>query len=134
MEEYGVDIFAFVETNIPWTLQNKYKMRDHGRQRFQNIKMEMCSSNKPAINIYKPGGASVGVVGKTQGRVITVENNPHGLGRWSMVCLTGEDTKLYVVSTNQVAQEDNDRVHTAYIQQYRLLKQKEVESPNPCKK
>eukprot|EP00957_Ditylum_brightwellii_P080458 6119529-Ditylum_brightwellii.AAC.1 len=95
--------------------------------------MEMCLSDKPAINLYQPGGTLVGVVGKTQGRVTTTENDPYGLGRWSMVCLIGEDTNLYVVSPYQMAQHENNGIYTAYIQQYRLLKQKGIENPNPRK-
>eukprot|EP00957_Ditylum_brightwellii_P129210 9855091-Ditylum_brightwellii.AAC.2 len=95
--------------------------------------MEMCLSKKPAINLFQPEGSLVGVVGKTYGRKISAENDPHRLGRWSMVCLTREDMKLYVVSSYHVAQGDNEGIQTAYIQQYRLLKQKGIESPNPRK-
>eukprot|EP00957_Ditylum_brightwellii_P036086 2733594-Ditylum_brightwellii.AAC.1 len=65
---------------------------------FWTDKIETSSSDEPAVHMYQPGGKMIGAVGKIQGRVITATNDPHGLGRWSMVCLTGEATKVYIVS------------------------------------
>eukprot|EP00957_Ditylum_brightwellii_P124372 9479593-Ditylum_brightwellii.AAC.1 len=93
--------------------------------------MEMVSSDKLLVNIYQPGGALKGVVGKKQGRVLKADSNPHRLGHWSMVCLTGQDErKVYVVSSYRVAQENNDGNHTAYIQQYQIMQRKRMINPN----
>eukprot|EP00957_Ditylum_brightwellii_P025616 1936004-Ditylum_brightwellii.AAC.1 len=84
MEQYEIDIFAFAETNIAWTPQNKCSIRNSGKQYFGQINIETSSSDKPAVNMYQPGGTMIGVVGNIQGRIITATNDPHGLGRWSM--------------------------------------------------
>ena len=133
IKEYNIDVFAFVETNIPWTPKNKYRARVIGRRTFTNVKMEMSSSNEPALNDYQPGGTLIGTQGKNQGRVISGDADQHGLGRWSYVCLTGMGTKVYIISAYRVAQEENDGIHTAYIQQYRIMRSRGIEQPNPRK-
>eukprot|EP00957_Ditylum_brightwellii_P166886 12702311-Ditylum_brightwellii.AAC.1 len=90
MNEYNIDIFGLMETNIPWTPKNQFTARKIGRKMLKNVIMEMSLSNEPAINNYQPGGTLVGVRRKHMGRIIQASNGQHGLGRWSYVCLTGE--------------------------------------------
>ena len=60
MEKYSIDIFAFAETNLAWTPQNKYTLRTIGRQYFGQMKVETSSSNKLTLNKFILYGAQVG--------------------------------------------------------------------------
>eukprot|EP00957_Ditylum_brightwellii_P033973 2573204-Ditylum_brightwellii.AAC.1 len=114
MRKYEVDIFAFVETNIPWTPKNRNRARKIATTLIKNICMEMGSSSEPSINGYQPGGTLVGVRGNLMCRILEAESDTHGLGRWSHICLTGEGKNIHVVSAYMVAQEDNNGIHTAF--------------------
>eukprot|EP00957_Ditylum_brightwellii_P150088 11430176-Ditylum_brightwellii.AAC.1 len=75
----------------------------------------------------------IGVVGKQQGRILAGNQDKLGMGRWSYVVMTGKSKKVYVVSAYRVAQEKNSRIRTAYTQQYRIMRKKGIEQPNPRK-
>eukprot|EP00957_Ditylum_brightwellii_P028180 2128170-Ditylum_brightwellii.AAC.1 len=96
--------------------------------------MEMSSGNKPAINNYQLGGTLVGARGKHMGRILQANNDQHEMGRWSYVWLIGEGMKVYVVLAYRVVREENDGIHTAYIQQYRIMQSRGIEKPKPRKK
>eukprot|EP00957_Ditylum_brightwellii_P121435 9261348-Ditylum_brightwellii.AAC.1 len=73
----------------------------------------------------------IGVVGKHQGRILDGDQVKSGLGQWSYVVMTGKRKKVYVISAYRVTQEKNDGIQTAYTQQYRTMKEKGIEQPNP---
>eukprot|EP00957_Ditylum_brightwellii_P082718 6289833-Ditylum_brightwellii.AAC.2 len=70
MRKLEVDIFAFVETNIPWTPKNRYRARRIATEIMKNVRMEMISSDEPSINDYQPGGTMVGVRGNHMERIL----------------------------------------------------------------
>eukprot|EP00957_Ditylum_brightwellii_P201981 15328035-Ditylum_brightwellii.AAC.1 len=73
----------------------------------------------------------IGVVGKHQCQIMNVQQDTSGQGRWSYLSMMGKDRKLTIISAYHVAQDKNDGIHTVDIQQYRLLKERGIEEPNP---
>eukprot|EP00957_Ditylum_brightwellii_P135025 10294939-Ditylum_brightwellii.AAC.1 len=63
----------------------------------------------------------IGVVGKQQGRVLDGNQDKSGLGKWSYLVMTRKLKKVYIVLVYRVAQEKNNGIQTAYIQQYRIM-------------
>eukprot|EP00957_Ditylum_brightwellii_P095008 7235306-Ditylum_brightwellii.AAC.1 len=56
MQEIEADLWGWVETNQPWTEDQKHETRSQGRQIFNKFKVKAVSSNHPTIGQKQPGG------------------------------------------------------------------------------
>eukprot|EP00957_Ditylum_brightwellii_P180437 13744957-Ditylum_brightwellii.AAC.1 len=62
MREIEADLWGSVETNRPWTEDQKHKTGSQGRQIFNKFKVEAVSSDNPTIGQKQPGGACIGIL------------------------------------------------------------------------
>eukprot|EP00957_Ditylum_brightwellii_P121731 9283485-Ditylum_brightwellii.AAC.1 len=70
MNEIETDIWRWVETNRPWTEDQKHKRRSQGQQIFKTFKIEAVSSDDPTIGRKQPGGACIGVTRNNVGAIV----------------------------------------------------------------
>eukprot|EP00957_Ditylum_brightwellii_P022665 1709262-Ditylum_brightwellii.AAC.1 len=69
MAEIETDIWGWVETNCPWTKDQKFKAKSQEQHIFKTFKLEAVSSNDPTIGHKQPGGACIGVNGSNVGAI-----------------------------------------------------------------
>eukprot|EP00957_Ditylum_brightwellii_P137193 10460385-Ditylum_brightwellii.AAC.1 len=91
MAEIETDIWGWVETNCPWTEDQKFKAKSQGQQIFKIFKLEAVSSNDPVIGRKQPGGACIGVNRNNVGAIVKLGRDKTGLGRWVCVCIGAEN-------------------------------------------
>eukprot|EP00957_Ditylum_brightwellii_P132374 10094312-Ditylum_brightwellii.AAC.1 len=82
MQEIEADLWGWIETNQPWTEDQKHKTGSQGRQIFNQFKVEAVSSNDPTIGWKQPGGACIGINGNNIGALVQSGKDDTGLGRW----------------------------------------------------
>eukprot|EP00957_Ditylum_brightwellii_P113384 8645749-Ditylum_brightwellii.AAC.1 len=127
-----VDVAGFVETNIPWTLQDIHTARIKARMEFhKKTKIITLASNDPLIGGQQPGGTMSVIRGRHMEHVLDAKEDVDGLGRWGWFCLEGRRMNLYVATAYRVQQKDSDVTSTVCTQQKKLLRQKGMNSPNP---
>eukprot|EP00957_Ditylum_brightwellii_P106585 8131525-Ditylum_brightwellii.AAC.1 len=80
MDEIETDIWGWVETNWPWTEDQKFKAKSQGREIFKTFKLKAVSSNDPTIGHKQPGGACIGVTGNNVGAIVQLGRDKTGLG------------------------------------------------------
>eukprot|EP00957_Ditylum_brightwellii_P144527 11009686-Ditylum_brightwellii.AAC.1 len=120
MQEIEANLCGWVETNRPWTEDQKHKTGSQGRQIFNKFKVEAVSSNDPTIGRKQPGGACIGKNGNNVGALVQSGKDDIGLGRWVYACIRGrEQRKLYVVVAYRPCKQSNPGDSTVTAQQKR---------------
>eukprot|EP00957_Ditylum_brightwellii_P073845 5610889-Ditylum_brightwellii.AAC.1 len=80
MKEIEADIWGWVETNIPWTEDQKHKTGSQGKQVFNKFKLEVVSSDDLTIGRKQPGLACIGINGNNVGAIVQPGKDDTGLG------------------------------------------------------
>eukprot|EP00957_Ditylum_brightwellii_P171725 13073323-Ditylum_brightwellii.AAC.1 len=80
MRKIEADLWGWVETNCPWTENQKHRTGNQGRQIFNKFKVEAVSSDDLAIGWKQPGGACIGINGNNVGAVVQSGKDDTGLG------------------------------------------------------
>ena len=133
METIRADIFGFVETKLDCQ-QSKVQELFHSQKRkvWPHCKLQSSSSSAPWHSLYKPGGTLLGVTGPLVGRVKRSISDE--LGRWSIMELLGRGGRsLVLICAYQVCKSASSGSSTAYSQQLSLLRQKNLDNPDPRK-
>eukprot|EP00957_Ditylum_brightwellii_P173907 13239477-Ditylum_brightwellii.AAC.1 len=92
IHEHEVDIWGWSETNIKWTPNMISKNKCLSNKCFDNFTLTSSLSDDPAEH-KQQGGTCVGVSNKITGRIIAMDNDFRGLGRWSLVSGGGTRNK-----------------------------------------
>eukprot|EP00957_Ditylum_brightwellii_P011310 855241-Ditylum_brightwellii.AAC.1 len=82
MHKIEADLWGWVETNHPWTEDQKNRIGSHGRQILNKFKVEAVSSDDPTMGWKQPGGACIGINGNNTGAVVQSGKDNTGLGQW----------------------------------------------------
>ncbi len=129
MKENEIDVFGMAETNIDWnpSIRNKLytQLRQHMECTGNKAKLLATSSDEPTIGLKQYGGVAMVTHGDIVGRIGRSGNDEHGLGRWVYMTIQGkEGRKVVVVTLYRLSQNrPTEGQHTAYNQQYRILRQ-----------
>jgi len=140
MKANEIDVFGMAETNIDWnpSIRNKLyaQLRQHMECTGNKVKLLATSSDEPTIGIKQYGGVAMVTHGDIVGRIGRSGNDEHGLGRWVYMTIQGkEGRKVVVVTLYRLSQNrPTEGQHTAYNQQYRILRQRGETKPEPQKR
>jgi hypothetical protein len=97
---HDVDIFSLPETVIDW---KKHQPRNRCRQILDNFwshsRLITSTSDIHSNSVLQFGGTCTGVTGKWSGRIASQGMDPHGLGRWSHVTITGKNGHNVLITT-----------------------------------
>ena len=135
MQELGLDLMGMSETNRPWNAKNKTEYNLVMKEMFRVSRTIYSSAPASSDSNYQPGGTLLTINGHTTGRV-----SSHGTDPWGRFCwyrLRGRrDEGLVIICAYRVchAQSHNPGPLTAYQQQYTLMREAGVVSPNPRKR
>jgi hypothetical protein len=92
MYSNDIDIFGLSETGLDW---KQHGPRSRCRQILDDFwthsRLITSTSDAPSEQYTQFGGTCTGVTGKWSGRIAQQGMDPHGLGRWSHVCITGKN-------------------------------------------
>eukprot|EP00957_Ditylum_brightwellii_P140795 10724733-Ditylum_brightwellii.AAC.1 len=80
MAEIETVIWGWVETNHPWTEDQKFRAKCQGQQIFKTFKLEAVSSNDPNIGRKQSGGACIGVNRNDVGAIVNLGRDETCLG------------------------------------------------------
>jgi hypothetical protein len=133
---HNVDIFSLPETGIDW---KKHQPRNRCRQILDNFwqhsRLITSTSDIHSNSVLQFGGTCTGVTGKWSGRITFQGMDPHGLGRWSYVTITGKNGRKILITTIYQACKAHIAAvgaKTAYTQQWYILCKKGDVRPDPC--
>eukprot|EP00957_Ditylum_brightwellii_P004268 324576-Ditylum_brightwellii.AAC.1 len=93
----------------------------------------ISARNEPCVGSSQPGGTMTDAAGKHMRRIIDADSDRSRKGRWSWVCLDGNNTKLCIIMAYRVTQEVSDGTNTAHIQQTKIMWMKGNNNPIPRK-
>lgn len=130
-----VDVAGLVETNINWTPIRSRQANILLRKQFGNGTMINATSDEPSSSVYKQGGTSLLLTGNIIGAIDHGGTDQRGLGRWSYCIIHGRNNiKVVIITAYRICQDTlTTGIHTAYSQQYRILRRQNVLNPNPKK-
>lgn len=101
------------------------------RARVREATAEICPTNRlvmttsaiPSPTIFKPGGVCTWTLGATAGRVAAQEQDPSGLGRYTVTKLKGKgDSGLAVVTCYHIVSKPSAGATTIHTQQRTILR------------
>jgi hypothetical protein len=138
MKDHDIDIFGFSETNLN-TLQPEVRKRleDISQEFYGNSILATSTSTRPTRTAYQPGGTCTGISQELCGRYQASGSDPHGLGRWSYIQMTGKHGRsLIVITAYRVCEANISTIgaSTTCHQQWHLLRQKGDTKPQPRKR
>lgn len=96
LAEFNLGCYCFSETNLDWRcyfvrndfLQKQWQMWKYAKSSFSLIDMESTAD-------YITGGMVTSVLGSWSSRVLSADQDPTSMGRWSELLLTGKkQTKI----------------------------------------
>ena len=136
--ERQCSIIGFSETNIEW--QHSWATNlifQIFRRQWNHLKWchSTSESKFPGPSAYKPGGTCSLVTGSIASRVLSVGSDPQHLGRWSHITIAGRSRTITIITAYcpPIQSIENAGPQTNYFQQYHLLRQRGVISPDPRK-
>ena len=132
-DDHDITIVALSETNLAW---NNPKVRRKYKERIKQVWpiSNVITAASPEIpeTPYQPGGVSLIIQGGWSGH--TTENHSDTMGRWASTTLKGrEGRKVALIVAYRVCQQNvnPERDQTAYMQQWRTLRSRNNNDPNP---
>jgi ribonuclease HI len=124
-----VAIFGMAETNFNWTpISNKICVnrakaairRELGKR--ENVTLQASSCKGWHGGQYQPGGTCTGAIGHWASRIISREEDPEKLGRWSCLRVQIKGTVMSMITVYRVCKTNvNLESNTAYSQQWKEL-------------
>jgi hypothetical protein len=133
LQQQHIDIVGCAETNINWTQQNRKWAQYLLQQTTKQANLSTSSSSEAGIGDYLPGGVVNAIIGKWTGRSIETIQDESGLGRWAGHVLLGRNnTHLVVITAYRPTKAPG--YNTSYQQQWRILRSKQHEDPDPRKR
>jgi hypothetical protein len=125
LQENGADIYGLSETNLDWFRHVvRAKCGKICNDFFGTSLLATSTSSMRSNSNYKPGGTCTGLTQEQCGRYQNSGSDPHGLRRWSFVCLLGKaGESLVVVTVYRVCNNHVGRAGstTAFHQEWQLL-------------
>ncbi len=117
------DVTLFVETNLEWREKDVLTTAQEAANATLSSARLITSSNETAWDCtLKHRGTMTCVIGNTTGRILEMEEDKSGLGRWSKTRLIGRGEKfLSIYGAYRVASNSKPGPSTAQFQQQMLL-------------
>jgi hypothetical protein len=132
--ERQASVIGFSETNVEWKQSWATNLIFQiFRRQWNHLKWCHSTSETKFENAYKPGGTCSLVTGSLATRVISQGSDPHDLGRWSYVTITGRSRTITIITAYcpPIQSIESAGPLTNYFQQYHQLRQSGVISPDP---
>eukprot|EP00957_Ditylum_brightwellii_P089520 6816873-Ditylum_brightwellii.AAC.1 len=99
MKEYNMNIFGFAETNLSWTPTLASNASYYGKKVFKQFSLVTCSSDNLTETRHQPRGVCMGATEDITGRILELTTDPTGLGRWTIMLLSGgEGIKIRIIT------------------------------------
>lgn len=135
LNNWQVDIAALVETNTSWTYTNIKEASYQGRtQHHKQFRITTAHSEECFDSDYKPGGSACTTHGPWIGRITNKIHDTSGLGRWTGFQYNMKHNRqLIVLSIYRPTKSQNMNNDTCYSQQWRILRKKNANRPDPRK-
>jgi len=132
LRHLNVSVFAGQEPNIHWDPATLYQIYQQCKSTASQIKLTTASSQEPAADWFKPGGALLLTLDPWTSRIVS-NGLDHLLGRWTYQEFLGKNEKrVIVVSGYRVCNQKFDAAaNTATAQQIRLLQAQGIINPKP---
>lgn len=94
MQDRQCSIISFQETNLAWNPRLVGQATRVAKRIFDCAKVQVSNSIDPQMraSTYQPGGTCVVVTGALMGNVMSSDQDPSGLGRWSYIQLAATGT------------------------------------------
>ena len=135
VQNLGIDICGYAETNRPWTLQNKANFDTNMRRLFNNqTHTQYAALPAPHGTEYQPGGVLQTINGSAVGRI--TQSGSDQYGRYVYHAIRGRrDEGILVITAYRVCQESLGGVgpNTAYMDQYTAMVGNGKRNPRPRK-
>jgi len=130
----GASIFAAQETNIHWDTLTAYQIYQQCKNLAPQIKLMTASSQEPAADWYKPGGAMLLSLNPWTSCIVNTGYDTI-LGRWTYQEFLGKNNKhVIILSGYQVCNQEFDAAsNTVSAQQIHLLQAQGIPTPKPRK-
>jgi hypothetical protein len=142
IEQNKIGIFGFAETNYNWTpiaerlCINKAKRalrRETGK--WTNLSLNTSACSGWVGGDFQPGGTCTGAIGGWATRISCKESDPERLGRWSSIGTRLKGVEITIITAYRVGKTSiNLENNNAYVQQWKELKFRGVNKPDPRKK
>lgn len=120
-----IDVQGISEHCLDTTkFQVLHTLQEIARRQFPGQSMiQMNSSTTPALNVYKPGGTGIIMLGNSTSRLEPNGRGGDSMGRWSYIHLRRKDSApVTIISAYQVCPRPTNIIgNTAYHQQSRAL-------------
>ncbi len=132
--ERKASVIGFSETNVEWKQSWATNLVFQiFRRQWNHLKWCHSTSETKFESAYKPGGTCSLVTGSLATRVISEGSDPHNLGRWSYITITGRSRTITIITAYcpPVHSIETAGPLTNYFQQYHQLRQSGVTSPDP---
>jgi hypothetical protein len=134
LSSWDVGIASLVETNTNWNQTNKSAAQAMAQSITTQTKLSYSGSTESTETDFQPGGTASVALGKWTGRITGRIVDSTGLGRWSGFKLQGKGQKsLIVLSAYRPTQSNDPSDRTCHSQQWRLLRARDENNPNPRK-
>jgi len=132
LHNLNISIFAGQEPNIHWDPLIRYQIYQQCKSTASQIKLTTVSSQEPAEDWFKLGGALLLTLDPWTSRIISHGLDPI-LGRWTYQEFLGKNEKwVIVVSGYRVCNQKFDAAaNTATVQQICLLQAQGILNPKP---
>ena len=123
VHDLGIDICGYVETNRPWTSNNKGIFDMNMRRMFQNMANTQYASLPPIDHRikYQPGGVLQTITGHVTGRVRHQGSDKYGRFAWHIL-QGSRDEGIVVITAYRVCQSSNAGPNTAYTHQQSAIR------------
>ena len=134
LADFDVRCFCLSETNLDWQchyVRNDFLSRQcrtwtYTKTSFSSIDMKLPTD-------YITGGTLTSRIGTWSSRVLSSEQDPSGMGRWSQITLTGKrNTKISIITGYRCIQNKGDDSASTHETIY-MRDQHTALSPNPRK-
>jgi len=129
-----INILGLPETNLQYTKQRtSHLLRDY-RHFNPNAAIATSRSTEPTNSPYQPGGTLTAIDSAIAIRTKSRITDPSGMGRWSGFCIQRPNTTdLMIITAYRVCKQTARAAgsSTAYLQQYRILRNSGDPKPNP---
>jgi hypothetical protein len=131
MKELDIDIFGFAETNKSMDNFSKQRWISTIQKQYYLSRSVTSESNIKTDNDYKPGGTITTVTGKWQARISEMGQDKKGLGRWSYIKISSRKANLIIITAYRPCKASGPM--TSWMQQWSLLRESGIKSPDPIK-